>query len=307
MIPLLFTLLFNISQADSTVGITTTLDSVSVTSNAPVAATQSPKKSDFIMHHILDGKDIDLEPFGTIWLPIWEPIQLAGFSLDISPTKHTVYLGIVSILLLLFGYFSAAAHRKAKGQIFVPRGISNLVEVFIQFIRDNIAIPNIGKHDYRKFMPYLITVFFFVLFSNYLGLLPYGASITGNINVTATLAIITFVITHIYSRATYWKHIFLPDVPLGVNLIMIPVEILGMFTKPFALAVRLFANMTGGHLVILTFIGLIFILESYYVALLSVPLALFVYLLEVVVGIVQAYIFTILSAVYIGMAVEEHH
>lgn len=261
-------------------------------------------KADFIIHHIVDGDKIDFEPFGTVKLPKWNPVQIGTFQIDISPTKHTVFLWFNSLLILILALTASSAYRKNPSGNFVPSSIGNLFELMIEFIRDDIAKPMIGEHHYKKFLPFLLSAFLFVLISNFMGLIPYGLSITGNINVTAALALVTFLTVHIYSGKSYWKHIFIPHVPLGLYPIMIPVEILGMFTKPFALAVRLFANMTGGHLVILTFIGLIFILESYYVALLSVPLALFIYLLEVLVCLIQAYVFTMLSGVFIGMAVQ---
>ncbi|MBN8706216.1 MAG: F0F1 ATP synthase subunit A [Bacteroidetes bacterium] len=273
-----------------------------------LAAEKKEGKADFIIHHIVDGDKIDFEPFGTVVLPKWKPIQIGSFQVDLSPTKHTVFLWFNTFLILLLALTAASAYRKNSSGNFVPSAIGNLFEIMIEFIRDDIAKPMIGEHHYKKFLPFLLSAFLFVLISNFMGLIPFGLSITGNINVTAALALVTFLTVHIYSGKSYWKHIFLPHVPLGLYPIMIPVEILGMFTKPFALAVRLFANMTGGHLVILTFIGLIFILESYYVALLSVPLALFIYLLELLVCLIQAYVFTMLSGVFIGMAVqnEEH-
>lgn len=270
-------------------------------------AGKKENKADFIIHHIVDGDQIDFEPFGTITLPKWEPVQIGGFSLDLSPTKHSVFLAFNSLLILIVVLLAAGTYRKNRTGAFVPNGIQNLIEIMTEFIRDDVARPMIGEKKYRKFLPYLLTAFTFTLVSNYMGLLPYGSSITGNINVTAALALTTFLVVHLFSGKAYWKHIFLPHVPIGLYPIMIPVEILGIFTKPFALAVRLFANMTGGHLVILTFIGLIFILESYLVAFLSVPLALFIYLLEILVCLIQAYVFTLLSGVFIGMAIEEEH
>lgn len=260
----------------------------------------------FILEHILDSDELDFAPFNPIPLPKYNPVTLGGYSFDISPTKHTVYLFIVALLLLFTGLIAGKVYRKNTNSMVAPKGFANLVEVLVVFVRDDIAKPSIGE-DYRRFMPFLLTLFFFVLISNYMGLLPWGLSITGNINVTAGLALITFVIVHISSRKTYWGHLFFPDVPLWLYPIMVPVEVLGVFTKPFALAIRLFANMTGGHLVIFTFIGLIFILNTHFVAFASIPLALFVYALELIVGFIQAYIFAMLSAVYIGMAVEKGH
>lgn len=303
--------------SDSVSGQTVSVHSDSISTHVDSAAvahveTENHEKkggAGFIIEHVVDSDELDFpliihEP---IKLPKFAPIHIGNFELDLSPTKHIVYLGLVSILLLLTGLIAGKVYRKNTSFAVAPKGFTNLVEVLVEFVRDNIAIPSIGKDDYKRFMPFLLTLFFFVLISNYLGLLPYGLSITGNINITVGLALITFVTVHVSSRSTYWHHIFLPDVPWWLYPIMVPVEIFGVFTKPFALAVRLFANMTGGHLVILTFIGLIFILQTHLVAIASIPLALFVYGLELIVGLIQAYIFTMLSAVYIGMAVEKPH
>lgn len=267
-------------------------------------------KTDFIMHHVVNGKTIDLEPFTTIHLPTWEPIRIGSFELDLSPTKHSVFLWLNSLIVLILGITAGAAYRKRPDGYFAPKGLGNLMELLVEFIRNDIAIPMIGEHAYKKFMPYLLSVFFFILVSNYMGLMPYGAAITGDINVTAALALCTFFIIHFSAKKTYWQHIFTPHVPLALYPIMVPVEILGMFTKPFALAVRLFANMSGGHLVILTFIGLIFIIGTYAVAPIAILLAVFIYMIKVLVCLIQAYVFTLLSAAFIGMAVEEpapHH
>jgi len=182
------------------------------------------------------------------------------------------------------------------------------------YIRDEIAVPVLGaKSD--KYLPYLLSVFFFILTCNLLGLIPFGATATANLMVTAVLASFTFILTQIGGTRDYWKHIFWPpDAPVFVKLILIPVEIMGLFTKPFALAIRLFANMTAGHLVILSLIGLIFAFTNLFgpivgsgVVPISVGFALFINLLELLIATIQAYVFTMLSALFINMAVEEHH
>jgi F-type H+-transporting ATPase subunit a len=188
-----------------------------------------------------------------------------------------------------------------------------MLETLVIYIRDEVAKPNLGP-EYRKYMPYLLTAFFFILTANLLGLVPFGATATSNIAVTAVLAVFTFVITQLSGTRDYWRHIFAPPgVPAFVMPILVPIEILGLFTKPFALAIRLFANMTAGHLVILNFIGLIFIIRGLFgdaagwgTSVPAVAMAVFIYGLELLVAFIQAYVFTVLSALFIGMASAEH-
>jgi F-type H+-transporting ATPase subunit a len=180
------------------------------------------------------------------------------------------------------------------------------------FVRDDIAISNLGEHRYEKFMPYLLTVFFFILINNLMGLIPFpppfGANVTGNIAVTLTLALFTFFITQINGSKTYWKHIYAtPGVPVWLLPIMFPVELIGMFTKPFALMVRLFANITAGHIIVLSLVSLIFIFKSLAVAPVSILFVIFMDCLELLVAFLQAYVFTLLSALFIGLAVKEEH
>ncbi len=258
--------------------------------------------SDWIIHHVLDSHELDIAPFGSIPLP-----HLSLFGLDISITKHVVFLWLVAILLLIAFKIAANAYKKSL----IPHGFTNFMEVMIMFVRDDIAKPTIGK-GYEKFLPYLLTVFFFILFSNFIGLIPNGSTITSNISVTATLAVIAFIVIQgggmIKNGALgYFKGLIPSGVPAWLLPIMFIVEILGLFTKPFALAVRLFANMTAGHIVIFSLIGLIFILKTFYVAPVSVAFALFIYLLEILVALIQAYIFTMLTALFIGMAVHQEH
>ncbi len=234
--------------------------------------------------------------------------------IDLSITRHLVIAWIV--MLLLYFVFSAMA-RKYKagiGRETAPRGkTQNLLETLVLFVRDEIAAPNIGDKA-GKFLPYLLTVFFFILASNLIGLLPFSTTATSNITVTAILAILTFLITQLNGTKDHWKHLAgPPGVPLFIRPLLVPVEILGLFTKPFALAIRLFANMTAGHIVILSLIGLIFTFAKSYGAgvgygtsIVWVAFTLFILCLELLVAFLQAYIFTMLSALFIGMAVEEH-
>lgn len=237
---------------------------------------------------------------------------------DFSITKNVLSIFIVSgfIIFLVLKGVSIAKKREGKE----PKGIQTLVEFFIMFIRDDIAVPSIGVHKYEKYLPYLLTAFSFIFFSNLMGLLPCfpgGANVTGNIAVTLCLAVFTFVITNISGNKHYWKHMVnMPGVPWWLKFplpIMPVVEILGMFTKPFSLTVRLFANITAGHVIILSFLCIIFIFGQqsmvlgYGTAIIPLFFSIFMTLLEILVAFIQAYVFTLLSAIYIGMATEDEH
>ena len=225
--------------------------------------------------------------------------------LDFSITKNVASMMISAILLLLVFIPMARKYKKGNG---VPSGMQGFMEPIILFIKDDIAIPNIGEHKYQKFLPYLITVFFFIWFNNLLGLFPTGANMTGNIAVTFTLAFITMIITNVSGNKNYWKHVFAtPGVPIWLAPIMIPVELIGILSKPFALMIRLFANITAGHIIILSLISLIFIFKTIFIAPVSIAFVLFMDVLELLVAILQAYIFTLLSSLFIGLAVQEHH
>lgn len=226
--------------------------------------------------------------------------------LDISITKNVVSL-LISVAVLLLVFISIAnSYKKREGK--APKGLQSILEPIILFVRDDIAKPQLG-HRYKGFMPYLLTVFFFVWLNNIMGLIPFfpgGANLTGNIAVTMMLALCTFILTTVNGNKNYWGHVFTPHVPWWLYPLMIPVEIIGLFTKPIALMIRLFANITAGHILVLSLIALIFILKSVLVAGIAVPFVIFISLIELVVGFIQAFIFTILSALFIGMAVEEH-
>jgi F-type H+-transporting ATPase subunit a len=224
---------------------------------------------------------------------------------DLSITKNAASM-LLSVIFMAIIFIGMARNYK-KSQL--PRGAGKLLEPVIVFIRDEVAIPNIGSVKYKRYMPYLLTAFFFIWFNNLFGLIPFfpfGANLTGNIAITAVLAIITLLITLFSANKDYWKHIFMPPVPILLYPIMVPIEIIGIFTKPFALMMRLFANVTAGHIMILAIISLIFIFKSPFLGFASVPLALFVSVLELLVAALQAYIFTVLSALFIGIAVAEH-
>ncbi|MDO9579977.1 MAG: F0F1 ATP synthase subunit A [Bacteroidales bacterium] len=230
--------------------------------------------------------------------------------LDFSITK-TVFGMLFSAIIGLI-LFLSLARSYSKAGISHPKGIRSFLEPIVLFVRDDIAIPNLGSHKYEKFMPYLLTVFFFILINNLMGLVPFpppfGANVTGNIAVTMTLAVCTFLVIQFNGSKTYWKHIYAtPGVPFWLSPIMIPVELIGMLAKPFALMVRLFANITGGHIIILSLVSLIFIFDSLVIAPVSILFVIFMDCLELLVAFLQAYVFTLLSALFIGLATEEHH
>ncbi len=281
----------------------TGIDSLNTVSDSLAKAENSGSQdTGWLMHHILDARELDFEPFGTIHLP---NINLFGF--DISITKHVIFMWLAAIILILIFRTVSKAYQKSLA----PKGLSNFIEVLIIFVRDEIAKPTIGK-GFERFLPYLLTVFFFILTCNFLGLVPYGSTATSNISITATLAILSFIMIQaggiIHNGFLgYFKGLVPHGVPAWLLPIMAVVEILGLFTKPFALAIRLFANLTAGHIVILALLGLIFILNTYFVAPVSIAFALFIYLLEILVALIQAYIFTMLSSLFIGMAVHQDH
>lgn len=223
--------------------------------------------------------------------------------LDFSITKNVVMIFVTCVLM--FFLFVGLAKSFGKGPI--AKGAGRFFEPIIIYIRDDIAKPNIGEKKYKKYMPYLLTVFFFIWFLNLLGLTPLGINVTGNITITLALAIITFVITQFSGNKNYWKHIFwMPGVPVPMKFVLAPIELLGVFIKPFALMIRLFANIMAGHVVLMSIIALVFLYKNWVGGSLSLFLAFFLSIIELLVAALQAYIFTLLSALYFGFAVEEH-
>lgn len=238
--------------------------------------------------------------------------------IDLSITKTVFAILFSSILLSLIFISVARAYKRREG--LEPKGLMSWVEPIILFVRDDIALPSIGHHNYLKYMPYLLTVFFFIFINNLLGLIPLfpgGANVTGNIAVTLVMALFTFIITSVKANKQYWLHIVnTPGVPWWLKFpvpLMPVVELMGVLTKPFVLMVRLFANITAGHIIILSFVTIIFIFGNinvalgYGVSVFSVVFIIFMSLLELLVAFIQAYVFTLLSALYFGMATEEHH
>ncbi len=228
--------------------------------------------------------------------------------LDFSITRN-VFMMMVSFVVLIL-IFTSAARRYKKSENNIPSGIAGFIEPLVVFVRDEIGKPMIGEHKYKRYMPYLLTIFFFIWINNIFGLIPIlnGANLSGNIAFTCTLALFTFIITTFSGNKNYWKHIFwMPGVPVPMKIFLMPIEIIGMFVKPISLMIRLFANITAGHVIILALMSLIFVFKSVAIAPVSVAFSLFITVIEIIVTAIQAYIFTILSALYFGMATEEEH
>jgi len=222
--------------------------------------------------------------------------------LDFSITKNVLTMILVAVLM--FFMFTALAKTYKKRSI--PKKFGRVLEPLVIYVRDDIAKPNIGK-NYRKYTGFLLTVFFFIWILNLLGMTPLGVNVTGNIAVTFALALVTFIIVQFSANKGYWKHIFwMPGVPWPMKIVLAPIEVLGMFTKPFALMIRLFANMTAGHVVVMTLLGLIVVFQNWIAGPAFFGFTIFISVIELLVAFLQAYIFTLLSALYIGMAIEDH-
>jgi F-type H+-transporting ATPase subunit a len=276
---------------------------------------------DFITPHITDAHTLDYPCFHTGFvceyeLPRWNPIHIGNFALDISPTRHVVMLWVAAFLCIVTTLLALRAHNRKTREGKAPSGLGNGLEALVLYLRNEVVIPNVGAHG-NGYVPYLLTLFFFILFANLLGLVPYGATATGNISVTGALAIVTFVVIELAGmKAQRWGYmktiVFWPnDMALGMKLpitfILTPIEIFGKLTKPFALAVRLFANMISGHVVLLALISLIFTFGSWLLVPAPILIALAISLLELFVAFLQAFIFTLLSSVFIGLIREGAH
>lgn len=235
--------------------------------------------------------------------------------IDFSITSKLVYFWIIAGFMVFLLIPLTRKYKSGIGRDTEPKGAyQNVMETFIIFIRDDIALNNIGPKKYLKFTPYLLTAFFMIMFMNLFGLMPWGDSATANITVTLALALTTFFITQFNGTKDHWEHVFwFPGVPAWIRILLTPVEIIGLFTKPFALTVRLFANMASGKILVYSIIGLIFVFSGIFgdavawgTSWIWIAFALFIYIIKIVVSILQAYIFTMLSALFIGMAVAEH-
>ena len=254
----------------------------------------------YVLHH---EKIYKTDASGTLTGDEHHPTNLQP--IDLSITKGVLTIMIVA--LLMFFLFTSLAKSYAKNGG-ISSGFGRLFEPIVIYIRDEIAIPNIGEKHYKRYMSYLLTIFFFVWFLNIFGLTPLGINVTGNIAITFGLAVITFVITNLTANKNYWGHIFwMPGVPLPMKIILAPIELLGVIIKPFSLMIRLYANIFAGHIVLMSLIGLMFIFKSWLGSSLSFMLSFAISTIEILVALLQAYIFTMLSALYFGSAVEEHH
>ncbi|GJG85335.1 ATP synthase subunit a 2 [Gemmatimonadetes bacterium T265] len=276
---------------------------------------------DIITPHITDSRSIDYPCFKTglvceAELPRWAPIHIGGVAVDLSPTKHVVMMLIAAVLCCaLLIPAGQARSRQVRGER-RGGGFASAVEAIVLYLRNEVAVPNLGPHG-ERFAPFILTLFFFILFANLLGLIPYGSTATGNISVTATLAIITFIVVELagiraqgvgyLSTIFYWNK----DLPIYMRvpmfLLMSPIEFLGKLTKPFALTIRLFANMTAGHIVVLALIGLVFVFKSLAIGVGPAIMATAIMVLELFVAFLQAFIFALLSAVFIGQIRTAHH
>jgi F-type H+-transporting ATPase subunit a len=233
-------------------------------------------------------------------------INEAATVVDFSITRNVISLFLVVTVLLIIFLTVSSGYKKRAGK--APKGLQSFLEPLILFVRDDIALPNLGI-KYARFMPLLLTIFFFILINNLCGIIPFfpaGFNLTGNIAVTLSLSVVIFFVVNLNGNKHYWKHIFLPD-PWWLFPILIPVEIVSIFSKPIALMIRLFANITAGHIVILSLISLIFIFGTLWISPVSVIFVVFMDCIELLVALLQAYIFTLLSALFIGMAIQDHH
>jgi F-type H+-transporting ATPase subunit a len=271
------------------------------TAKKTVASNSDPS---WIMHHVLDANYVSFEPLGKLYLP-----QIHVFGLDISITRDIFIIWVVSAILIILSIMAARGYKKS----IIPKGIANIFEIIIEFVRDEIVKPSIGK-GYESYLPYMLTLFFFVLFCNIFGLIPAPNLVvpTGNIAVTAALALMSFIAIQYsgiksYGFIGYFKGLVPPGMPGWILIIIVPLEILGLFTKPFALCIRLFANMIAGHIVIFSLLGLIFIMHTIYVSPVAVGFTLFIEILELLVALIQAYVFVMLTSLFIGMAKHMDH
>ncbi len=287
---------------------------------ASAVAEQQPSLGEMIMHHVTDAHEMELPFVGIVDLPRWQPIHVGGLTIDMSPTKHVVMMLVAALLLCVVMIWTAQRTHGPRAAERAPRGLANMMEAFVIFLRDEVALANIG-HGGEKYVPYVLTLFFFILFCNLLGLLPWGATATGNLSVTATLAILSFILIELSGFFSlgpkgYLKTIFYTPPGTGMVAailmmpIMAPVELVGKFSKPFALAIRLFANMNAGHFVILALIGLTVSAGAIWWTAIPivgpVVMAVAIMALEIFIALLQAYIFAMLTSVFVGMIRHAH-
>jgi F-type H+-transporting ATPase subunit a len=272
---------------------------------------------EIVLHHTSDAYAIDLEPFGTIEWHAWPDLHLGGLTLNLTPTKHVVFMVAAAFLVLMVMWYTKRSLIKQRAHQRAPTGFAGFIEQLVLWIRDDLAIANIGANG-PKYAPFLVALFFFVLAMNLLGLLPWGATATGNLAVTAALALMVFVVVEVggfiaMGPKGYLGTIF-PRVEgvgglggIALTVFMAPIELLSKFTKPFALAVRLFGNMVAGHFVILSLIGIILLFGSWVVGVPTAIVLAAIMLLETLVAALQAYVFVLLASTFIGLMQEAHH
>ena len=287
----------------------------------PAHAQSAAAEVDIITPHITDANEIEV-PWPTwptlhkvVHLPRWEPFHVAGIEIDMSPTKHVVWMLIAALTILVLMLVAANAQGRQTRTAGHSRGFAGGIEAMVLYIRNEVIIPNVGHHG-NGFVPFLLTLFFFILACNLWGIFPWGSTATGNIAVTATLAILTFFVVEFagmkaqgmgyLSTIFYWNKDLALPLRIPLFLILSPIEFIGKLTKPFALTIRLFANMTAGHIVVLALIGMIFSFKSIAS---GAPflMAVAINMLELFVAFLQAFIFTLLSSVFIGQIREAHH
>ncbi len=282
---------------------------------------QAPDIGEVVLHHTADAYSIGIEPFWSVHWNRWPDLHLGPLAINLTPTKHVIFMVLAAVLVFVTMKLAGRSLARQRAGEKAPKGFANAIEGLVLFVRNDIAIANIGEGGH-KYAPFIMTLFFFILFANILGLLPHGSTPTGNLAVTAALAILVFVTVEISGMRKlgfkgYMGTIF-PHVPglhgpgaVVMSIAMAPIEILGKMVKPFALAVRLFGNMTAGHFVILSLFGIIFLfgelgIWSWAIAFSTVLLVVGIMLLELFVAFLQAYVFALLSAVFIGMMQQEH-
>jgi len=311
-------------DAGARVQLDTTVGAIMVPVTASGQAVEHPAAEgpvDIITPHITDSRHLEYPTFtapfyGEIELPQWAPIHIGSYAIDMSPTKHVVFMlaaALMASLLLISAASASKTQHAAKGR---TSGFANGIEAMALYLRNEVVLPNVGHHG-EGYVPFALTLFFFILCCNLLGMIPYGSTATGNISVTATLAIITAIVVEVagirangigyLSTIFYWNK----DLPIVMRVIMFvvmtPVEMVGKISKPFALLIRLFANMTAGHILLLALIGLIFAFKSWAVVGIPLAMATAISILELFVAFLQAFIFTLLACVFIGQIRESHH
>ncbi len=272
---------------------------------------------EIVLHHTSDAYAIDFEPFGTISWHKWPDVHLGSLTLNLTPTKHVVFMILAAVLVLLVMWITKRGLIKQRAHQQAPTGFAGFMEQMVLWVRDDIAIANIGENG-KKFAPFIVALFFFVLFMNLLGLLPWGATATGNLAVTGALALMVFVVVEIggflkLGPKGYLGTIFPHFEGVGgvggavLTVAMAPIEILSKLVKPFALAVRLFGNMTAGHFVVLSLAGIILFFGNWLIGIPTAVVIALIYLLETLVAGLQAYVFALLASTFIGLMQTEHH